>query len=123
MPLKKNTVPSSDGISRRSFVKNVSAAAAFTIVPRFVIGGNGFVAPSDTLYVAGIGVGGKGTVDLVGIAGKFPTYQRRWNLAVLQQRIMKTLPVDRKLVCHYCFGEYLLDLLFADNVAGRLIRP
>lgn len=44
------------------------AAAAFTIVPRFVLGGRGHVAPSDTLYIAGIGVGGKGESDLTGFA-------------------------------------------------------
>ena len=57
-------------VSRRSFIKAAAATtAAFTIIPRAVLGGKGFVAPSDTLYVAGIGVGGKGKVDLVGIAG------------------------------------------------------
>jgi predicted dehydrogenase len=43
------------------------AAAAFTIVPRFVVG-KGYRAPSDTLYVAGIGVGGKGESDLAHFA-------------------------------------------------------
>jgi predicted dehydrogenase len=56
-------------ISRRSFIKKAAAgAAAVTIVPRFVLGGPGFTAPSDTLYIAGIGVGGKGTSDLTGFA-------------------------------------------------------
>jgi predicted dehydrogenase len=32
------------------------------------LGGNGFVAPSDTLYIAGIGSGGKGYSDLTGFA-------------------------------------------------------
>jgi predicted dehydrogenase len=31
--------------------------------------GKGFIAPSDTLYIAGIGVGGKGESDLTGFAG------------------------------------------------------
>ncbi len=51
--------------SRRSFVKQSAvAAAAFTIVPRFVLG-KGYRAPSDTLYIAtiGCGVGGKGHDD------------------------------------------------------------
>ena len=57
-------------VSRRTFIKNASVAgAAFTILPRFVLGGKGFTAPSDTLYIAGIGVGGKGTSDLTGFAG------------------------------------------------------
>ncbi|MEX2233235.1 MAG: Gfo/Idh/MocA family oxidoreductase [Cyclobacteriaceae bacterium] len=55
--------------SRRKFIKDAAlAGAAFTIVPRFVLGGKGFIAPSDTVYVAGIGVGGKGTVDMMGVA-------------------------------------------------------
>jgi predicted dehydrogenase len=55
--------------SRRKFIKNtVVAGTAFTIVPRFVLGGKAYVPPSDTVYVAGIGAGGKGTSDLTGIA-------------------------------------------------------
>lgn len=55
--------------SRRKFIKGLGlAGAAFTIVPRSVLGGSGFVAPSDTLYVAGIGAGGKGKSDLAGFA-------------------------------------------------------
>src|SRR5574343_687056 len=46
--------------SRRDFIRNSSlAAAGFFIVPRHVLG-RGFVAPSDKLNVAGIGVGGMG---------------------------------------------------------------
>jgi len=55
--------------SRRSFLKNGAlAAAGFMIVPRHVLGGKGFIAPSDRLRVAGIGVGGKGESDLSEIA-------------------------------------------------------
>ncbi len=59
-----------DSVSRRKFMKNGTAAAlgasalgTFTIVPRHVLG-KGFRAPSDKLNVAGIGVGGKGKVDV-----------------------------------------------------------
>ena len=46
-------------LSRRKFIKQSAlSSAAFTIVPRFVLGGKGYVPPSDTLYIAGIGVGG-----------------------------------------------------------------
>ncbi len=55
--------------SRRTFIKQAGiAAAGFTIVPRFVLGGNGFIPPSDTLYIAGIGAGGKGESDLLSVA-------------------------------------------------------
>jgi len=56
-------------ISRRKFIRNTAlAGTAFSIVPRAVLGGTGFIAPSDTLYVAGIGAGGKGTSDLASFA-------------------------------------------------------
>ncbi|MEO6314707.1 MAG: Gfo/Idh/MocA family oxidoreductase [Chitinophagaceae bacterium] len=55
---------SKQGASRRSFIRNASlAAGSFFIVPRHVLG-RGFVAPSDTLTIAGIGAGGKGNSDL-----------------------------------------------------------
>jgi predicted dehydrogenase len=51
--------------SRRSFIRKTGlSVAAFSTVPRFVLGGSGFTAPSDTVYIAGIGVGGKGESDL-----------------------------------------------------------
>ncbi len=50
---------------RRAFIRNSSlAAAGFFIVPRHVLGGKGFIAPSDKLNLAGIGVGGKGASDI-----------------------------------------------------------
>ncbi len=51
--------------SRRAFIRNSSlAAAGFFIVPRHVLGGPGYIAPSDKLNIAGIGAGGKGESDL-----------------------------------------------------------
>jgi myo-inositol 2-dehydrogenase / D-chiro-inositol 1-dehydrogenase len=47
--------------SRRKFIKSaVVAGAGFTIIPRHVLGGNGFIPPSDQLTKAIIGVGGMG---------------------------------------------------------------
>jgi predicted dehydrogenase len=51
--------------SRREFLKTGSiAAASFMIVPRFVLGGKGYIPPSDRLTVASVGVGGKGWSDI-----------------------------------------------------------
>src|SRR5690606_22662080 len=51
--------------SRRDFIKTAGlAAAGFMIVPRHVLGGTGFTAPSDRLQVAGVGVGGKGQSNI-----------------------------------------------------------
>ncbi len=54
--------------SRRTFIRNTAlAGAGFFIVPRHVLG-RGFIAPSDKLNIAGIGVGGKGASDLAEFA-------------------------------------------------------
>ena len=55
--------------SRRNFLRTLGlATAAFSIVPRHVMGGKGFTAPSDKIYVAGIGAGGKGESDIANFA-------------------------------------------------------
>ena len=62
---KKNLNDEKLASSRRGFIKAAGATAAgFMIVPRHVLGGKGFLAPSDRLTVAGVGVGGKGQSDL-----------------------------------------------------------
>ncbi|MBM3304462.1 MAG: Gfo/Idh/MocA family oxidoreductase [Candidatus Aminicenantes bacterium] len=48
-------------LSRRGFIRTgATAAAAWTIVPRRLLGGPGFTPPSDTLTRAVVGVGGMG---------------------------------------------------------------
>ncbi|MFP4489735.1 MAG: Gfo/Idh/MocA family oxidoreductase, partial [Bacteroidales bacterium] len=52
---------SSDDKGRRDFIKKSAAAAlAFTIIPRHVMGGSGYTAPSDRLTKGIIGVGSMG---------------------------------------------------------------
>jgi predicted dehydrogenase len=46
------------------------AGAAFTVVPRSVLGGNGYNAPSDKLNIACIGVGGMGYHDLKNVSSE-----------------------------------------------------
>src|SRR5687768_17792684 len=50
--------------SRRKFIKQSLIASSIFIVPRHVLGGVGFTAPSDQLVLAAIGAGGKGTSDI-----------------------------------------------------------
>ena len=50
--------------SRRTFIKNSLVASSVFIVPRHVLGGVGFTAPSDQLVIAAIGAGGKGRSDI-----------------------------------------------------------
>ncbi len=52
-------------VSRRDFLKTAGAAVAgFTIVPRHVLGGPAYIAPSAKINLAVIGVGGQGTFDM-----------------------------------------------------------
>ena len=57
-------------ISRRAFMGSAAAVAAFTIVPRHVLGGQGNKPPSEKLNVAGIGVGGRGAADINACEGE-----------------------------------------------------
>ena len=60
-----------NSISRRNFIGMTAATgAALTILPSYVVGGFGQVAPSDKLNIAGVGVGGIGRRDLGKITGQ-----------------------------------------------------
>jgi len=62
--MKKNT------ISRRRFLTSTAGAVAgLTIVPRFVLGGPKFVAPSEKIYMAIVGCGGQGRTNARGLFG------------------------------------------------------
>ncbi len=52
------------GMSRRRFFASIATAAAFSIVPRHILGGAGYVAPSEKTTLAGIGMGGQGIQDM-----------------------------------------------------------
>ncbi|HDR52528.1 MAG TPA: Gfo/Idh/MocA family oxidoreductase [Mariniphaga anaerophila] len=52
-------------MTRKEFLgTGITAATAFTIIPSYVLGGNGRTAPSDKLNIAAIGVGSQGWSEL-----------------------------------------------------------
>jgi predicted dehydrogenase len=51
-------------VSRRDILAGAATAAAFTVVPRHVLGGYGNTAPSQKVNVAIIGTGGQGIVNM-----------------------------------------------------------
>jgi Oxidoreductase family, NAD-binding Rossmann fold/Oxidoreductase family, C-terminal alpha/beta domain len=59
-----------DPFSRRQVLTAGTAATVFSIVPRHVLGGAGYIAPSAKLNIAGIGVGGMGTGDVKSVSGE-----------------------------------------------------
>ncbi|KAA3614029.1 MAG: gfo/Idh/MocA family oxidoreductase [Calditrichaeota bacterium] len=67
-------------MNRRNFLKKTAGvSAAFTIIPRHVLGGSGFTAPSDELTRAVIGVGGMG----------------RWHARLQNSRLLAVCDVDK----------------------------
>ena len=63
--------------SRRKFLKNTALASSLFIVPRHVLGGNGYTAPSDKLNLAGIGLHGKGPVFHDGLTDRRSVLEER----------------------------------------------
>ena len=62
---KENLGKKGIALTRREFLgSTATAAAGLMIVPRHVLGGRGVQAPSDTLNIGCVGVGGKGTSDI-----------------------------------------------------------
>ena len=59
----------SQKINRREFIASTvgASAAAFTIVPRHVIGGPNYIPPSDKLTIAYIGCGTQGMREMTGL--------------------------------------------------------
>jgi hypothetical protein len=52
-------------VNRRQFIGSAAAASvAFTVVPRYVIGGEGYIAPSDKLTIGYIGCGTQGLREM-----------------------------------------------------------
>lgn len=54
-------------VTRRQFLRTATAAAAFTVAPRHVLGGTKFVAPSEKVNIAIVGAGGQGRTNLRGL--------------------------------------------------------
>ncbi len=57
-------------ITRRRFLGSAATVAAFTVVPRHVLGGPNHVAPSEKLNIACIGIGGMGASDVGQFSGE-----------------------------------------------------
>ena len=52
-------------MNRRKFIGSaITGAAAITVVPRHVMGGSGYIAPSDKITVANIGCGTQGIPEM-----------------------------------------------------------
>jgi len=96
------------GVSRRKFIEQTATAAVgLSIVPRRVLGGAGFVAPSDKVNIAFIGVGSQGLrvmlhflrqPDVQGVAvcdaNKMSANHPQWDTHEFCNSVRKLLGVD-----------------------------
>ncbi|HOD81520.1 MAG: 1,5-anhydro-D-fructose reductase [Planctomycetes bacterium ADurb.Bin126] len=106
---KKTKTERSKFTRRQLLARTAGAAAAFTIVPRFVLGGPKFVAPSEKVYIAIIGCGGQGRTNsrslfgqddaqIVAIADPMDQHDySKWYYGGVAGR----LPVKDEIVKHY----------------------
>ena len=67
---KKASTPTDSGLSRRNFMGAAAAVAAFTYVPKRVLGQAGASSANNKLNIAGIGVGGRGSSDINGVSSE-----------------------------------------------------
>jgi predicted dehydrogenase len=106
-PLQSSSSPQ-NAISRRQFITKASSIAmAFSIVPRHVLGGAGFVPPSDKVNIAFIGLGCQGfrvmmqylkQPDVQGVAvcdvNKSGANHPQWGAGEFRDKVQKLLGVS-----------------------------
>lgn len=88
-------------MTRRKFVElSAASAAAFTILPRHVLGGKNYIAPSDQVTLAHIGVGTEGTREMLDL------------LKVPQIRIVAVCDPNKNAIGYRDWGmDYLKDAI------------
>jgi hypothetical protein len=90
--------------NRRQFLETAAAAAAFSIVPRHVLGGPAYVAPSDKINLAYVGTGTQGLREMPVLLGsadiqivavcdpnKNPGDYRDWDRSSLLNNLRRTV--------------------------------
>lgn len=82
--------------TRREFLGTAAAMTAFTIIPRSVLGGVGYTAPSDMVNLAAIGVGNQGGGDIQNIATPDVPIKRTMGLPGMQMQPYGGIQVPRR---------------------------
>jgi hypothetical protein len=130
-------------LDRRKFVGLISATAlGFTIVPRHVLGGPGFVAPSDKITLAYIGCGTQGLRELMPLLplpdlqitavcdpNETATGYRDWGKTWLRDEIRKTIKMpdwtpggDNTIPGGLANGKFIVDTYYAKQRQNDAFR-
>ena len=100
LSIMKNDMLSASGLNRRQFLGRTAAAVTgFSLLPRHVLGGPKFVAPSDKVNIAIVGCGGQGRTNME---------------ALFQQADAQIIAVADPIEFHN------LDAFYFRGTAGRL---
>jgi hypothetical protein len=116
-------------INRRKFIgAAVATTATISIVPRHVLGGKGFVAPSDKITVANIGCGTQGLREMPDMlqneemqvvavcdVNKSTTDYLDWSANGIRNGIRRTLGDD-------AWGQILMEFLEDETSAKNMLK-
>ncbi|MBN2775243.1 MAG: Gfo/Idh/MocA family oxidoreductase, partial [Prolixibacteraceae bacterium] len=115
-------------LTRREFVGTAASAAAFTVVPRHVLGGLNFVAPNDKLNVAYIGCGTQGLREMASLIrnpkiqitsvcdpNKFSTNYVDWSLNEIKNLV-------RRVTEEHSWGENFNGIPGGRDVGQELVE-
>ena len=110
----QNHQPNKKLTDRRSFLTRaaagVGASVAFHIVPRHVLGGGNYVAPSEKVHIGLIGCGGRAEQNMAGIiqhpdaqiiAIADPAEQFDTRQLAIYQSLIGRMPIKAKIETHY----------------------
>ena len=97
-------------MNRRKFIGKASVMSAFMIVPRFVLGGKGYIAPSDQINLGFIGTGKQGS----GLKGSFQ--------AIKEVKIVAAADVYGAKLQRFAGINNLVDDLLAPRLIDDLLR-
>ena len=135
--------PAPATIKRRKFVElTTSAALAFTIVPRHVLGGKNYIAPSDKITLAYIGMGTQGIREMLPLL-QLPDFQvvavcdpnkeargyKDWGKDYLRNEIRETIKDpnwspggDNAVAGGLDNGKYVVDAYYSNVVKQKTFK-
>ena len=135
--------PAPATIKRRKFVElTTSAALAFTIVPRHVLGGKNYIAPRDKITLAYIGMGTQGIREMLPLL-QLPDFQvvavcdpnkeargyKDWGKDYLRNEIRETIKDpnwspggDNAVAGGLDNGKYVVDAYYSNVVKQKTFK-
>ena len=120
-------------ISRRSFLqRGAAAAAAFSIVPGSILGkSHGYVAPTDKLNIAAVGIGGMGHANInnvkntENIVALGDVYKRQAMLTgSMQKALLKNIRMQKNIgIIVRCMTKWVNPSMLSSSQLPIILMP